>query len=88
MDANGNADDVPQAPLISINVQGKARLNMVAPVSNAYHGSISRTSVSAGDGRTGAVAVPPFWHRTSVIWSAVAALAAVATVVVTWALAR
>ncbi|MER5859779.1 hypothetical protein ABT131_29890 [Streptomyces sp900105245] len=89
MDPNGNPDEVSQRAFISITVRGRAHLNVIAPSSHVNRRATNKTTLSVPDATATATAVArPFLQRTSVIWSAVGALAAVAAVLVAWAAAR
>jgi hypothetical protein len=71
----------PHAAAVNITVEGPARLVVATTIASADHGSRSEIAapvIAEPD------AGPPFWHRTSVIWSAVAALAATTTAVLAW----
>ncbi|MFG2989605.1 hypothetical protein ACGFZK_10020 [Streptomyces sp. NPDC048257] len=95
MSSQANPGDPSRGPVISIHIQGDARLHLTAPVAQADHGSNSRATATHDPGGTPvpeappvpvapAAAAVPLWHRTSVIWSAVAAAAAVATAAAAW----
>ncbi|WP_406345926.1 hypothetical protein [Streptomyces sp. NBC_00648] len=84
-----NDDNVPgpppepvplTAPVISITVHGGSRVRVDAAITKADGGSRATAPLPTAN--------PPIWHRTSVLWSAVAALAAVAAVVLGWAASR
>ncbi|GAA4063902.1 hypothetical protein GCM10022233_42500 [Streptomyces shaanxiensis] len=76
-----NSSDPSREPVININVRGDARFSLTASIAQADHGSTSQAAALENP-KTPVEA--PFWHRTAVIWSALAALAAIAGVVVTW----
>ncbi|PKV83673.1 hypothetical protein [Streptomyces sp. TLI_146] len=71
------------APVISITVHGGSRVRVDAAITKTEPDG--RAALPPARPVTGN---PPFWHRTSVLWSAVAALAAVAAVVLGWAASR
>ncbi|MEU5273324.1 hypothetical protein [Streptomyces hygroscopicus] len=83
MNSHANPDDRAQGPVISINVQGDAQLNVTATASPAGQESSNQAALPNVE-----ALATPLWHRTSVIWSAVAAAATVAGVVGTWLMAR
>ncbi|GHH81408.1 hypothetical protein [Streptomyces capitiformicae] len=81
MTDNRNPRVAPHAAAVNITVEGPAQLVVATTIASADHGSrseIAAPAVAEPD------AGPPFWHRTSVIWSAVAALAATTTAVLAW----
>ncbi|MEU3602282.1 hypothetical protein ABZ714_26720 [Streptomyces sp. NPDC006798] len=85
MTDNRNADEAPRAPAISITVRGgQTKLVVSAPMTiiGADPGSRSDAAATA-PAPLGAVD-PPFWARSSVLWSAAAAVAAIATAILTW----
>ncbi|MFI9254948.1 hypothetical protein [Streptomyces sp. NPDC053069] len=81
MTDNRNARVAPHAAAVNITVEGPARLVVATTIASTDHGSRSEIAAPAvAEPDVG----PPFWHRTSVIWSALAALAATATAVLAW----
>ncbi|QDY78227.1 hypothetical protein [Streptomyces qinzhouensis] len=88
MTDNRNAAEAPRAPAISITVRGgRTRLvvSTTTTIARADHGSRSE-ALAPGGSQPAETARPPFWVRTSVLWSAVAAVATVATALLTWRL--
>ncbi|MER5259846.1 hypothetical protein [Streptomyces sp. NPDC002855] len=85
MTDNRNPRVAPHAAAVNITVEGTARLIVATTIASADHGSRSKvTAPAVAEPDTG----PPFWHRTSVIWSAVTALAATTTATLAWMLGR
>ncbi|WP_406447110.1 hypothetical protein OG782_00150 [Streptomyces sp. NBC_00876] len=67
----------------SISAGDGATVNINAPRAHAERGATASANINEP------VATPerqPFWHRTSVIWTAVGAVAAVASVIIAWVL--
>lgn len=80
MDSNGNANP-PSSPVININIDGTGtQLRITAPVAIADGGSVAQADAAAKQEPSEAGEEPPYWRRTAVVWSAVAALAALAGV--------
>ncbi|MEV7360044.1 hypothetical protein [Kitasatospora sp. NPDC091276] len=80
MDSNGSANPPLQPPVININIGGTGtQLQITTPVAIADGGSVAQAEATkykpseAGE-------EPPYWRRTAVVWSAVAALATLAGV--------
>jgi hypothetical protein len=78
---NPNPDQIDSAAQQALNITGGdgSTFNIVAPNAKADRGGTASANVNEP-----APATPqPWWHRTSVIWGAVAAVAAVAGVIAT-----
>lgn len=76
MNANGNAGNGHEVPVININMTGNAQLSLVAPVSYTDNHSISSASVNAEKQSE----KEPIWKNT-LFWTALAALAGVASAI-------
>ncbi|MGC9382219.1 hypothetical protein [Streptomyces sp. MH13] len=78
---NPNPDQIDSAAQQALNITGGdgSTFNIVAPNAKADRGGTASANVNEP-----APATPqPWWHRTSVIWGAIAALGTVAGVIVT-----
>ncbi|GAA0589213.1 hypothetical protein [Streptomyces crystallinus] len=83
-DGHGRAPHHVPPPVISIVAHRGAQVRVDAAITSAD--LLGRTAVPpSGEPASGD---RPFWHRTSVVWSALAAVAAVAAVVIGWAAGR
>ncbi|MFJ1706319.1 hypothetical protein [Kitasatospora sp. NPDC088346] len=89
MNSPNGENTQPQPPVINISITGSgARLDLVAPVAYADAGSHAAAAVLGSDASRRAGQSRPLWYRTSVVWAAVSAFAALAGVLVAWSNAR
>ncbi|MGW7587182.1 hypothetical protein ACWGKU_33420 [Kitasatospora sp. NPDC054768] len=79
MPDNRNADKGRESSIININMTGHAQLTLTAPVNYADHGA-TNTVTTTEPANTDATAKTPFW-KSGTFWTAVAALAAVASTI-------
>ncbi|MEU0373316.1 hypothetical protein ABZ070_24220 [Streptomyces sp. NPDC006283] len=83
---NPNPDQIDSAAQQALNITGGdgSTFNITAPNAKADRGGTASANVNEP-----APATPqPWWHRTSVIWTAIAAVAATAGVIATVAVAK
>jgi hypothetical protein len=83
---NPNPSQIESAAQQALNITGGdgSTFHIVAPTAKADRGATASANVNEPAPPT----PQPWWHRTSVIWSAVAAVAAVAAVIATVVVAK
>jgi hypothetical protein len=83
---NPDPDQINSAAQQALNITGGdgSTFHIVAPSAKADRGATANANVNAPT----PAAPQPWWHRSSVIWTAVAALAAIAGVVATVVVAK
>lgn len=83
---NPNPRQIRSAAQQALNISGgdNSTIHIVAPHANADRDGTASAHVNDPASAT----EPPWWHRTAVIWSAVAALATIAGVIATVAVAK